>query len=266
MKNEMYKHKCLGFTLAELLIVVAIIAVLVAVSVPIFANKTKHAKEVVCENNRKTLVHQIWYEKMGDDSFTKAQAEQLIKDSDAYCPTLGSDVDYTLEAFDEFIVAVTCPEHGTTGSGGGDITTTTGQKFLIDFQTFLNELKVPPQKIDNNTVRNAFFAKNGNKWPTLTVEGTTLYIQPFFKKNDKSDVPIEERTWLFASTNPNSTSVSWYVDYVFNTIDGKWYKRAKGISVTKYNSTTELNTDITSEQDSNGNPLWKAVTDYKEEW
>ena len=45
MKKLMRKHKDEGFTLAELLIVVAIIAVLVAVSVPIFNTQLEKARE-----------------------------------------------------------------------------------------------------------------------------------------------------------------------------------------------------------------------------
>lgn len=153
MKNKISKHKCLGFTLAELLIVVAIIAVLVAVSIPIFSNKTKHAKEVVCENNRKTLVHQIWYERMGGDSFTEKDAQKLIEDSDAYCPSRGPEKDYELTAFNEFIVTISCPEHGETSSGGGDVTVTPGQQFLVEFQSFVKTYNGPKKNyIDRKSV------------------------------------------------------------------------------------------------------------------
>ena len=48
-----------GFTLAELLVVVAIIAILVAVSIVIFTGKQKEAKETVCKANRESLKHHI---------------------------------------------------------------------------------------------------------------------------------------------------------------------------------------------------------------
>lgn len=44
-----------GFTLAELLVVVAIIAILVAVSIPIFTGRLEAAKEATCLANRRSL-------------------------------------------------------------------------------------------------------------------------------------------------------------------------------------------------------------------
>ncbi len=48
-----------GFTLAELLIVVGIIAVLVAVAIPIFKGKLDKAKEATCKANRRSLYGQV---------------------------------------------------------------------------------------------------------------------------------------------------------------------------------------------------------------
>ncbi len=45
------KANCRGFTLAELLIVVAIIAILVAIAAPLFAGELNNAKEAVREAN-----------------------------------------------------------------------------------------------------------------------------------------------------------------------------------------------------------------------
>jgi len=48
-----------GFTLAELLIVVAIIGVLVAISIPIFTNQLEKAKEGVDESNIRSAYAQV---------------------------------------------------------------------------------------------------------------------------------------------------------------------------------------------------------------
>lgn len=53
MTEQRENKRIQGFTLAELLIVVAIIAVLVAVSVPVFIGKMNQTKKTVCEANRK---------------------------------------------------------------------------------------------------------------------------------------------------------------------------------------------------------------------
>ncbi|MDD3277523.1 MAG: prepilin-type N-terminal cleavage/methylation domain-containing protein [Lachnospiraceae bacterium] len=54
-KERQPKRSNRGFTLAELLIVVAIIAVLVAVSIPIFINQLEKARRAVCLNERDTM-------------------------------------------------------------------------------------------------------------------------------------------------------------------------------------------------------------------
>ena len=50
-RNIMEKNNKRGFTLAELLIVVAIIAVLVAVAIPVFNNQLEKSKKAVDEAN-----------------------------------------------------------------------------------------------------------------------------------------------------------------------------------------------------------------------
>lgn len=48
-----------GFTLVELMIVVVIMAILVAVAVPIFSAVTKNARIKTCEANRREIVSQL---------------------------------------------------------------------------------------------------------------------------------------------------------------------------------------------------------------
>ena len=53
-----------GFTLAELLIVVAIIAVLVAISIPVFTNQLEKAREAVDLENVRSAYSIVQYAKM----------------------------------------------------------------------------------------------------------------------------------------------------------------------------------------------------------
>ena len=62
------KNKKKGFTLAELLIVVAIIAVLVAIAVPIFVSALKKAEEATIEANERTLRGMATVEILANDS------------------------------------------------------------------------------------------------------------------------------------------------------------------------------------------------------
>ena len=57
-----------GFTLVELMIVVVIMAILVAVAVPIYSAVTKNARIKTCKGNQREIVAQITNSVMGDTS------------------------------------------------------------------------------------------------------------------------------------------------------------------------------------------------------
>lgn len=74
-----------GFTLAELLIVVAIIAVLVAVSIPIFTSQLEKARAATCMANRRALYGELSASYMTDEGNYKKP------DLDKYtCPSKGN--------------------------------------------------------------------------------------------------------------------------------------------------------------------------------
>ena len=60
------KKRKAGFTLAELLIVVAIIAVLVAISIPIFTSQLEKAREAVDLENVRSAYSIMQYSKMSE--------------------------------------------------------------------------------------------------------------------------------------------------------------------------------------------------------
>ena len=71
MKNVMKKLNKKGFTLAELLIVVAIIAVLVAISIPIFSSQLEKAREATDMANIRA-------------AYAEASADLLTNDASTY--------------------------------------------------------------------------------------------------------------------------------------------------------------------------------------
>ncbi len=85
-----------GFTLAELLVVVAIIAILVAVSIVIFTGKQKEAKETVCKANRESLKHHIVADYLSGDLETlndevlKTYIEMDKEGDKEMCPSGGT--------------------------------------------------------------------------------------------------------------------------------------------------------------------------------
>lgn len=259
-----------GFTLAELLIVVAIIAVLVAVSIPILMHSLENTKKTVCESNRRTLVRQIVLERMEDEGFDEADAREVLEKSDAYCPA-GGEYSVTVN---ELLVKVECDKHGGS-SGGTEDTEISGEEARKEYiencrKSALDYIAKNPTK-NNNEVRQAIFEQYGGKWPVLTVGGKSYHIQPFYKKPEKdSNKPIEECVWLFARED-GGTGAGWSVPYVYNVKEEKWYGSTTwngsigGAANIVYDDTDALDHAIKTDTH-NGHNKWTELTDYKESY
>jgi prepilin-type N-terminal cleavage/methylation domain-containing protein len=127
MKYHGTKQK--GFTLAELLIVVAIIAVLVGISIPIFTGQLKKAKEAVCEANRRSLLAAYRAAEMTDLDKTPKElvaeaAKSLGATANGYevtglCSEGGT---YTITVYDDDTIKITCTKHtDATDTYAGEI-------------------------------------------------------------------------------------------------------------------------------------------------
>ena len=114
-----------GFTLVELVVVIAILGVLAAIAVPKFTDQTKKAKERACESNRRSLegalmLHYADQEKFptltDDNKLTGEILKDYGFDTIPACPSGGT---YNMDEDGK----VTCTEHkqeeGEGGVGGG---------------------------------------------------------------------------------------------------------------------------------------------------
>ena len=80
MNDKREKQKQNGFTLAEMLIVVAIIAVLVSISVPVFTNKLEKAREAADIANMRTAKSAAIMEYLDDiQIFYYSASEGMLK-------------------------------------------------------------------------------------------------------------------------------------------------------------------------------------------
>lgn len=110
-----------GFTLVELMIVVVIMAILVAVAVPIFSAVTKNARIKTCAANRREIVSQVNGLLMGNIDGTQHTAAGGFKiTSDGSVGTLalegtqGDATAYTKDNFEGLFQDVPyCPAKGT---------------------------------------------------------------------------------------------------------------------------------------------------------
>lgn len=113
----MAKRKTRGFTLAELLIVVAIIAVLVAIAIPVFAHTLDKVRERVCLANLTASQHVVTLQRMLEPGMTEAQALALIRESvgdpEALCPA-GGKYKVETDTNDGASLIVLCSVHGKT--------------------------------------------------------------------------------------------------------------------------------------------------------
>lgn len=269
--NRMKTNKIRGFTLAELLIVVAITAVLVAVSIPIFKTSLKRSQGTVCEANRKSLLREMVYEQMANEVFDENDAQRILKKSDAYCPAAGpTDGKYSVTVKD-LLIQVTCSVHGTTSGGGKspDNATHTSSAYKSDFVDFVKSYDDGKGK-NNDRMRAAFLEKNGGQWPTITVDGNDYIIQPFYK--EKSTAAEEaDRIWLYAKAP--SDSGNWTARMIY--VDNQWYgitdyqgnpslQKGQTITVTKYGTVEDIRNDVANSKKSNDKPAWYKITDFTE--
>ncbi|MGF6375271.1 prepilin-type N-terminal cleavage/methylation domain-containing protein [Clostridiales Family XIII bacterium PM5-7] len=106
-----------GFTLGELLIVVAIISILVAISIPIFAGNKKEAELVTCQANRRALRGEMITEYIAgvygdlDSAFTALYAAH---EDEYVCPNKGT---FTWNSTGAETGSVKCSHHDGDGSG-----------------------------------------------------------------------------------------------------------------------------------------------------
>lgn len=115
-----------GFTLAELLIVVAIIAVLVAISIPIFSAQLEKAKEATDMANIRSAYAEVIANYLGDSTKGYTISVDLKSNTDDYVSDKNAEIagiKYEVILKGESPCRVVVTENGTVTIGG--ITATT---------------------------------------------------------------------------------------------------------------------------------------------
>lgn len=112
-----------GFTLAELLVVVAIIAILVAVAIPTFSSSSKRARAGVCMANRRSALAQLTYAVVLHDGPPLALHDgmkwtDVLSQVDAIEDICPDDGEITLLVRDSEY-DLSCSIHGGGSSSGG---------------------------------------------------------------------------------------------------------------------------------------------------
>jgi|GEM_PF-2729086 len=210
-----------GFTLVELIVVIAILAILMAVGIPFYLNAKEKSKEKVCEANRTEIMRNYIYES-SIGGFTADALKQAIADSgysgtvtDAgnatlkgACPSGGN---YTVSVNASGTITVSCDRHSST------ISTNLGDAGII--QSVIDTMKNQVAGISGTPHIDS--ASNGKRTQNVIAELKTAGIDL-----SSSDAV----TWRYINANR----------FYFTTVDISKISAGAQVPVIKYNSAQKL--------------------------
>lgn len=192
-----------GFTLTELLIVVALVAILAALVAPAFAKSIQDSNARYCEANRRSCLDEIIIELSLDPNADTGRILLLYQDK---CPNHGN---YSLITNRDGEYEIYCTKHST------DIVQDLMAQYQDILDNFLDKEKYPDYPYnwwDNDTMRRVIYKRNGG-WPILTYQGKSYYIQPYAGRGWAQPL-------VFARANGNADP-GWYVPFLY--YNGRWY-------------------------------------------
>lgn len=200
------KRETSGFTLMEMLIVVAIIAILAAVAIPVFSAQLEKAREATCLANRRSLQSEVIAGYVSGQYASCDAAFAALCDKDNYvCPDGGT---FSWDSGGEY-GAVKCSEHGA------DENAKTAAEFISTWSQTVASYRGKSAGDCLAALKTSPFSGK-----TATFSGDSTAYNFSYNSGWGNTTPL-----LFANTYGDS---DWkypkYAQYIYNSADGKWYK------------------------------------------
>lgn len=224
-----------GFSLVELIIVVAILAILTGILVPAYIKYVDRSKSAVCAANIDEVVG-AWQVATAEDNTKTLQI--ILDELKPECPSGGS---YSISDEGGF-QAVVCSVHGGEVTTGFEGTKTWAKRVYNSMLEFTgrntSEVRDEIGKWPGNDNLMTYLKDNvyNGKWPefdseVLSKNGITnvQYIKSYINLKGKNLESAQAKdVVVFANAAENSGN--WNTSLIYNPDDGQWY-RGRSMSI-----------------------------------